>query len=319
MALRVIVCLIYFFSSISCSLIEFAEISPDEETLWKQAQNHIKGGRFNDAIEPLEEIDKRFPFGKYSSKAQLDLIYVYFKSSKYELARVTADRFIRLNPASNKKDYAMYMKGLSNFSNNRSYVARFLPGDETGRDLGQTSKTIRDFLTLIQSHPDSSFSDDAKLRLIYIRNQLAEYELNVARYYIRKKAYVAAANRALFAVENFPSAPSVAEALIIMHLSYAKLGLTEKARNTIAILAINFPDFVEQENDELLLRKNLLKNNDPNWIKKITVDLFVQEDQLADKLNRFNQKQRTEKRLLTIKNKKANQKQHQDTRSIVFF
>ena len=170
----------------ACTLLDPEANLKSERELWEEAQGHMDGRRHLQAITSLEELDRRFPFGQYADGTQLDLVYAYFKSSKYELARLTADRFIRLNPDHPEADYAQYMKGLSSYASNDSMVSRYLPGDETGRDIGGARDAINDFTQLLTRYPDSEFKEDATLRLIYVRNQLAEYEVNVSRYYIRK-------------------------------------------------------------------------------------------------------------------------------------
>ena len=156
----------------ACTLLDPETNLKSERELWEEAQGHMDGRRHLQAIMSLEELDRRFPFGQYADGTQLDLVYAYFKSSKYELARLTADRFIRLNPDHPEADYAQYMKGLSSYASNDSMVSRYLPGDETGRGIGGARDAINDFTQLLTRYPDSEFKEDATLRLIYVRNQL---------------------------------------------------------------------------------------------------------------------------------------------------
>ena len=166
--------LLISLSLTACTLLDPEANLKSERELWEEAQGHMDGRRHLQAIMSLEELDRRFPFGQYADGTQLDLVYAYFKSSKYELARLTADRFIRLNPDHPEADYAQYMKGLSSYASNDSMVSRYLPGDETGRDIGGARDAINDFTQLLTRYPDSEFKEDATLRLIYVRNQLAE-------------------------------------------------------------------------------------------------------------------------------------------------
>jgi len=174
------------------------------------------------------------------------------------MARLTADRFIRLNPEHPEADYAQYMKGLSSYASNDSMVARYLPGDETGRDIGGARDAIDDFTTLLQRYPESEFAEDATLRLIYVRNQLAEYEVNVSRYYIRRGAYLAAANRSRQVVEGYPSTPAVIDALIVMHLSYEALGLPQESQDALFVLSKNYPEYVTGERGNQRLAPGVL-------------------------------------------------------------
>ena len=123
-------------------------------------------------------------------------------------------------------------------------VSRYLPGDETGRDIGGARDAIDDFKQLLERYPDSEFAEDATLRLIYVRNQLAEYEVNVSRYYIRRGAYLAAANRSRQVVEGYPSTPAVIDALIVMHLSFEALGLPQESQDALFVLSENYPQYV---------------------------------------------------------------------------
>ena len=228
----------------ACSVFDPEANLKSEKQLWETAQIHMDGRRYLDTITALEELDRRFPFGQYADGTQLNLVYAYFKSSKFDLARLTADRFIRLNPDHPQAAYAQYMKGLSSYASNNSIISRYLPGDETGRDLGGARDAINDFTQLLERYPDSEFAEDATLRLIYVRNQLAEYEVNVSRYYIRRGAYLAAANRARQVVEGYPSTPAVIDALIIMYLAYEALGLPQESQDALFVLSENYPQYV---------------------------------------------------------------------------
>ena len=258
----------------------------------EEAQGHMDGRRHLQAITSLEELDRRFPFGQYADGTQLDLVYAYFKSSKYELARLTADRFIRLNPDHPEADYAQYMKGLSSYASNDSMVSRYLPGDETGRDIGGARDAINDFTQLLTRYPDSEFKEDATLRLIYVRNQLAEYEVNVSRYYIRKGAYLAARNRARQVVEGYPSTPAVIDSLIVMHLAYEALGLPQESQDALFVLSENYPKYVVGERGNQRLATGVLYDEGETLTSILTLGLMGNRGDLADRLAKFSESRR---------------------------
>ncbi|NCW08393.1 MAG: outer membrane protein assembly factor BamD [Gammaproteobacteria bacterium] len=237
-------------------------------------------------------LDRRFPFGQYADGTQLDLVYAYFKSSKYELARLTADRFIRLNPDHPEADYAQYMKGLSSYASNDSMVSRYLPGDETGRDIGGARDAIDDFKQLLERYPESEFAEDATLRLIYVRNQLAEYEVNVSRYYIRKGAYLAAANRARQVVEGYPSTPAVIDALIVIHLAFEALGLPQESQDALYVLSENYPEYVAGERGNQRLAAGVLYEEGETLTSILTLGFMGSGGDLADRLATFSQSRR---------------------------
>ena len=276
----------------ACTLLDPEANLKSERELWEEAQGHMDGRRHLQAITSLEELDRRFPFGQYANGTQLDLVYAYFKSSKYELARLTADRFIRLNPDHPEADYAQYMKGLSSYASNDSMVSRYLPGDETGRDIGGARDAINDFTQLLTRYPDSEFKEDATLRLIYVRNQLAEYEVNVSRYYIRKGAYLAAANRARQVVEGYPSTPAVIDSLIVMHLAYEALGLPQESQDALFVLSENYPKYVVGKRGDQRLATGVLYDEGETLTSILTLGLMGNRGDLADRLAKFSESRR---------------------------
>jgi outer membrane protein assembly factor BamD len=276
----------------ACTLLDPESNLKSERELWEEAQGHMDGRRHLQAITSLEELDRRFPFGQYADGTQLDLVYAYFKSSKYELARLTADRFIRLNPDHPEADYAQYMKGLSSYASNDSMVSRYLPGDETGRDIGGARDAINDFTQLLTRYPDSEFKEDATLRLIYVRNQLAEYEVNVSRYYIRKGAYLAAANRARQVVEGYPSTPAVIDSLIVMHLAYEALGLPQESQDALFVLSENYPKYVVGKRGDQRLATGVLYDEGETLTSILTLGLMGNRGDLADRLAKFSESRR---------------------------
>lgn len=213
-----------------------------EQELYEAAKKSIKLRNFPQATIALEELEARFPFGKYAEQAQLDLIYARYSGLDIDGSILAADRFIRLHPQSPSVDYAYYVRGIANYHLDIGVSSQYFTAvDITSRDPGHMRLAFKDFSELLMRFPDSKYAADAQQRMIQIRNRLAEYELHAARYYIKRQAYLAAANRAAFVVQNYPATPTVEEALIMMVAVYQHLGLTSQADDALAVLKENYP------------------------------------------------------------------------------
>lgn len=213
-----------------------------EEEYYEEARRQLDGSNFSRAIETLNELESRYPFGRYAEQAQLELIYAHYRGFEPEAARAAAERFIRLHPQHANVDYAYYMRGLATFVEGKGLFERFLPTDLTKRDPGAARDSFAYFAQLLARFPDSPYVPDAEARMVYLRNLLAQYEIHAARFYLKRKAYVAAANRGRYVVENFQETPAVPDALSIMAAGYHYLGLGDQAENAIATLRLNYPD-----------------------------------------------------------------------------
>lgn len=232
--------------------------APDvpEQELYQEALDFLESDNYQLAIEKLQLLEARYPFGRYSEQAQLELIYAYHKNNEAEAARATADRFIRLNPNHENLDYALYLKGLTAFEKDRSLFERYLPIDETQRDPGSALESFQSFHQLVSRFPNSEYAPDAEKRMTYLKNRLATYEMHVARYYVKREAWVAAANRGRYVIENYQETPAVPDALSVMVLAYNELGMTDLAADSQAVLDANFPGYVsniERAKQESLL------------------------------------------------------------------
>lgn len=216
---------------------------PDEapEVLYQDARERLQAGNYIRAAELLEAMDSRYPFGAYSNQVQLDLIYAYYKQDDTVRALANIDRFIRLNPNHPSVDYARYMRGLANMSADYNFFQNLFNIDRADRDPTYARQAFADFRQLLRQHPDSVYAADAKARMISLKNRLARYDLAVANYYVKRKAWLAAANRAKFVVETYPDTEQLKPALEIMEQTYNKLGLTEMANHAKAVLKANYP------------------------------------------------------------------------------
>lgn len=213
-----------------------------EEKLYNEARAELDAGSYQRSVELYEKLQSRHPFGKRSQQAQLDLAYAYFKQEESESAIAACDRYIKLYPNSEGVDYAYYLKGLSHFNQGKGFVERYMPADPSQRDPGSAQQSFTDFQELIRRFPNSVYNEDARQRMIYLRNTLAQHEVNVAKYYMRREAYVAAANRARYVVENYQQAPAMPEALSLMARAYKVLGMDDLANDAIRVLELNYPN-----------------------------------------------------------------------------
>jgi outer membrane protein assembly factor BamD len=224
-----------------CALPEQIDVTKDwsASKFYAEAKSALEDGDYEQAIEYYEKLEARYPFGRYATQSQLDVIYAHYKSETPDSAIAAADRFIRLHPQNPFIDYAYYLKGLANYHRDRSFTSRFIPQDASQRDAGATLQSFNDFAELLRRYPDSKYAADARQRMIYLRNNLAKYQLHVARYYMKRGAYLAAANRANRVVTNFQHTDSVADALQIMITAYRKLGMQSLADDAHRVLALN--------------------------------------------------------------------------------
>ncbi len=206
---------------------------------YAEASTAMKEQDYEQAIEYYEKLEARYPFGRYATQAQLDVAYAYYKYDEPESALAALDRFIKLHPRHTHVDYAYYLKGIVNFNRSIGFIDRFLPTDVSQRDAGAAMDSFDDFSELVRKFPDSKYSEDARKRLLYLRNNIARHELHIARYYLERGAYLAAANRAAYVVENYQRAPAVRDALKIMAEAYDKLGLEKLSADARRVLALN--------------------------------------------------------------------------------
>ncbi|TCO80208.1 Beta-barrel assembly machine subunit BamD [Plasticicumulans lactativorans] len=209
---------------------------------YSEAKDALDNGNYQQAITYYEKLQARYPFGKYAQQAQLESIYAYYKDSEPDSAIAAADRFIKTNPRHPYVDYAYYLKGLVNFNRADGPVDRLLPADPTRTDSATAMQSFNDFNELVTKFPDSKYAPDARQRMLFLRNNLASYEVNVAAFYLERGAYVAAVNRGKYVLENYSSAPAAADALAVMTRAYAAMGMRDLARDYLRVLRENAPN-----------------------------------------------------------------------------
>jgi outer membrane protein assembly factor BamD len=218
------------------------EIAADDSAakLYNKAHGLMIGKDFSGAVEQFELLQSRYPFGRYAQQGLLDLTYAYHKQSNTDQALDTVNRFIQLNPQHPSIDYAYYMKGLITFDKGKNLIHYVIKRDPSNNDPTSLHESFDVFKLLIEKYPDSEYADDAKLRMIYIRNELAEYELKVAKFYMKRGAYVASVNRAKYIMENYQGAEVMPETVYILEQAYLALGIEDLADATHRVYAQNY-------------------------------------------------------------------------------
>jgi len=212
------------------------------EKLYREAKDALEGGQYDLAIKRYETLEARFPYGRYSQQGQLEIAYAYYKQNEQASAVAATDRFVKLHPNHPNVDYAYYLKGLVYFNEDLGFLGKVSRQDRTERDPKSARESFDAFKELVQRFPESKYAPDALARMKYLVNALASHEVHVARYYMKRGAYVAAANRAQYALKNYPQAPAQEEALLIMIRAYDVLGMPELRNDAERVLRKNFPD-----------------------------------------------------------------------------
>lgn len=208
--------------------------------IYALAKENLDSGNFSTAIEYFETLESRYPFGVYAVQAQLDVAYAYYLYDEPESANAAADRFIKLHPRHEAVDYAYYLKGLVNFGLKDSIMDKLYTRDLADYDKSIMQQAYQDFSVLVNRFPDSEYADDAVKRMAYLRNQMARSELKVAEFYLGRRAWVAAANRAKTLLETYQGSSSIKRALQVQILAYRELELNELADDTQRILIHNY-------------------------------------------------------------------------------
>lgn len=210
--------------------------------LFSDAMGDMDDANYEQAIKKFETLESRYPYGRYAEQAQLEVAYAYYKQEDVPSATAACDRFIKLHPTHPNVDYAYYLKGLANFNENLGMLAKLGGQDITERDPKQARESYDAFRELVTRFPNSKYAEDSAARARFLLNGLANYELQVARYYMKRKAYVAALNRAQYIVKNYQQTPSTEPALLIMIQAYDALGMTDLRNDAERVMRHNFPN-----------------------------------------------------------------------------
>ena len=211
------------------------------ERIYEKASEKMTDRDYKKTVEYLKKLESRYPNSKYGAQAQLDMAYAYYKQDDAAQCVSTVERFIKIHPNHPNLDYAYYLKGVAYFKQ-RGFIEKATFQDISDRDpqiLKQSFLAFKDLLTL---YPDTRYAKDAKERMIYLKNKLADHELHVARQYMKVKAYVAALNRAKFVIEAYPDSSFVEEALVLTISAYDNLGMNDFKEDNLRILKQNYPN-----------------------------------------------------------------------------
>ena len=238
---------------IGALLLAGCSATPDEydetagwnaQRLYSEAKDSMSDGGYDQAIKLFEKLEARYPYGRYAQQAQLEVAYAYYKSSEAASALAACDRFIKLHPNHPNVDYAYYLKGLVNFNEDLGLLGSLANQDLSERDPRASQEAFDTFRELVKRFPESRYADDARQRMQYLVNALGQYEVHVARYYLKRGAYLASANRAQAALTSYPQTPATEEALYILTQAYDKLGMTQLRNDAARVLNQNFPNSI---------------------------------------------------------------------------
>jgi outer membrane protein assembly factor BamD len=225
-----------------CGYKERAAENLQPGRMYEKAHKLLLGGDYRGAVRYYEALDARYPFSDEARQSRLDIIYAYYRSREQESAIDAADQFIRENPTHPRVDYAMYLRGLIYFERSPNFLERWFHTDLEQRPPQDVRRAFDAFDQLIKQHPQSIYAHDARQRMIYLRNRLADYEVYVAEHYLKREAWVAAIDRARYCIENYDGAPATRQALEIMISAYQGLGLDDLAERSQEVFALNYPN-----------------------------------------------------------------------------
>ena len=212
------------------------------EKFLAEAKKTLDAGNYDKSIKLYEALEARYPFGDFSAQTQIDIAYAYYKNGDPDNAIAAAERFIKINPRNPSVDYAYYLKGLVNYNRGIGFLDRFLPSDTSQRDPGNARDAFENFSELIRRFPNSKYVDDARQRMTALKNNLAMHEVHVARYYMKRKAYIAAVNRASTVLEKYDRTPAVPYALQILQEAYTHLDMPDYAKDMARVYQQNYPN-----------------------------------------------------------------------------
>ncbi len=229
-----------------CSVFSQTEKDPTEgwsaNKIYETAKESMTAGDYERAVTLYEALEARYPLGRFAQQAQLEKAYAYYKNDEADSALDEIDRFLRMNPSSENADYALYLRGLVNFNRGSSFMDKVFPRSIADLDTVRQKEAFQDFSHVVTRYPSSKYAPDAQERLQHLRNSLAQAEINVANYYMMRGAWLAAFNRAEYAIKHYEGSPAVIDALVIKVKAAEKLGKPDLAADSLRVLELNFPE-----------------------------------------------------------------------------
>ena len=217
-------------------------IEQPEQQYYEIAQSRMRAKNYFSAIDSLEMIVTRYPFGRYAEQAQSELIYVHFMNGDDEAAHAATEKFIRLHPRHPNIDYAYFMRGITSYTRDKSFFARLFEDNLPKRDISGAKQSFSELSEFLTRFPDSQYAPYANQRLIYLRNMIAKHELTAADYYLRREAYIAALRRAKYVLEHIPNSSENLRALNILKVAYENLGYLDLLEDVEKTIVINYPN-----------------------------------------------------------------------------
>ena len=222
--------------------------------IYAQGKEFLDVEDYPNSIKYFDILEARYPFGKYSTQAMLDLAYAAYQSNLKDEAIVNCDRFIRLYPNHPNVSYAYYLRALSNFDKDRNFITEIFAQDPSKYDVTKLRQSFDDFTIVVNKFPKSKYAKDSRNRLIYIKNMIAENELYIAKYYSKRSAHVAAIERVKYMLKNYSGTPSSEEGLLVMINSYNNLKMKDLAYDTSRVLKENYPEYTITETNNNFIK-----------------------------------------------------------------
>lgn len=262
-----------------CAFLESAKVDPyesmNEENLYSQGAIFLGNGDIPSAITVFETLEAKYPFSTYSQQSILDLAFAYYEFGQKDDTIAECDRFIDLYPNHPNLDYAYYLRALSNLEKEQPFFQDILGQDVSKYDVSRLKDAYNDFLFIVNRFSSSKYADDAKNRLVFLRDSMAKHEVYIAEYYLKRQAYIASSERAKYMLEKYPGSPATEDALLVLIKSYNNLGLTDLAKVTAEILVKNFQNYsFKLADDSKIVVTNINESNLETDSSFFNLDLF---------------------------------------------
>jgi outer membrane protein assembly factor BamD len=237
------------------------------QRLYGEAKDAMGNKDWQRAIKYLERLEARYPYGRFAQQAQLEIAYAHWKDNERASAVAAVERFIKMYPNHASVDYAWYLKGLVNFNDQAGILSQLTTPDMSDRDPKSSRESFSAFKEVVTRYPESKYAADSALRMRYLVNALASHEVHVARYYMKRGAYLAAANRAQYAIQHYAEAPALEEAVFVLVLAYDRLGMDDLRNAADRVMRSNFPDsrYLKPGGERLAKDVPWWRLWDPDW------------------------------------------------------